>query len=79
MQDTADQTEQTDHYCINDYCQEEISPQRFDLGYRVCLACGDRQAVQARKLWTVVPMLKSNYVLVTDLDLLKGLNKYANS
>jgi len=71
MQDTADQTE---HYCINDYCQEEISPQRFNLGYRVCLACGDRQAVQARKLWTIAPLNKSNYMLFTDISLLKQLN-----
>jgi hypothetical protein len=44
------------------------------LGYKVCMSCGDIEAREARASWTVVPMPKSNYILVTDHALLKGLN-----
>lgn len=60
--------------CANDYCQELIPPARYALGYRVCLACGDRQAKNERKLWCIAPMHKSNYMLITDKADLKGLN-----
>ena len=55
-------------------CGENVAPERVKLGYRVCLACGDDRALEARKLWTVAPVHKSNYMLVTDKSLLKGLN-----
>lgn len=56
---------------------ERVPPARARLGYRSCLSCGEAAAKNTRH--TVVPMSKSNYVLVTDYSLLKGLNKYANS
>jgi hypothetical protein len=62
------------HECANDYCQDEIPPARYALGYRTCLQCGDRQAKQERKLWCIAPMHKSNYVLITDKADLQGLN-----
>lgn len=54
-----------------------VPPLRSRLGYTTCLDCGEKQARATRH--TIVPMAKSNYVLVTDLTLLKGLNKYANT
>lgn len=55
-------------------CGDEMFPERARLGYRTCLPCGDQEAKEARSSWTVVPMPKSNYILVTDPTLLKGLN-----
>ena len=58
---------------------EDIPLQRYKLGYRTCLTCGEKDATQARKGWTVCPLSKSNYMLFTDLSLLKGLNpKHTN-
>jgi ribosomal protein L37AE/L43A len=61
-----------DHYCNK--CGEPVSPSRFALGYKICLDCGEKHATQARMGWCVVPMPKSNYILVTDPSLLVGLN-----
>ena len=60
--------------CANDNCLELIHPARYALGYKFCLACGDREAVRQRKLWCVAPMHKSNYLLITDKQDLTGLN-----
>jgi hypothetical protein len=48
--------------------------QRFRLGYAVCLSCGDEIAELKTKRYTVAPMHKSNYVLITNREDLKGLN-----
>ena len=56
-------------------CCEPISPKRWALLYRECLDCGDKTAARLAQSRTIVPMHKSNYMLVTDLTLLKGLNK----
>ena len=53
-------------------CGDQYSTKRWGLGYKFCLPCGDKVAQQVVR--TVVPMPKSNYILVTDLSLLKGLN-----
>lgn len=53
-------------------CGEEIEPRRWDLGYRTCMECGEQEA-KLRK-HTIVPMNKSNYILVTDMEILKQLN-----
>lgn len=56
-------------------CGDEIQPKkRAELGYRVCLWCGDDVAKQERASWTVAPMNKSNYILVTNPEMLKQLN-----
>lgn len=60
--------------CANDNCLDLIHPARYALGYKFCLACGDREAVRQRKLWCVAPMHKSNYLLITDKQDLTGLN-----
>lgn len=55
-------------------CKDEIRPEgRVKLGYRTCLDCGDGEA--RRVVRTIVPGHKSAYMLVTDLSLLKHLNK----
>ena len=46
---------------------------RYELGYRVCLSCGDEIAKDRK--FCVVPMHKSNYVAVFDRELLTGVNQ----
>ena len=38
------------------------------------MPCGDKLAIDARKSWTVAPMHKSNYMLFTNKEDLKGIN-----
>lgn len=45
---------------------------RLRLGYAICMSCGDDLANKVVR--TVAPMHKSNYVLVTNMEDLKGLN-----
>lgn len=56
-------------------CGDMVAEARWALGYRECLQCGEYRARQ--RVHTVVPMAKSNYILVTDKRLLLGLNKYS--
>ncbi len=60
-------------------CGDTVPAARVALGRRLCLSCGEEHARQERRSWCVAPMAKSNYILLTDRDLLKGLNKYANA
>jgi len=54
-------------------CDEPITPvKRAELGYTTCLSCGDKQARATVR--TVAPMHKSNYMLFTNLEDLKGIN-----
>ena len=53
-------------------CDEPVASARYALGYRHCLSCGEKLAKERKHC--VVPMPKSNYILVTDFSLLKGLN-----
>jgi len=53
-------------------CGDEIADGRWQLGYKFCLDCGDELAKKVVRC--VVPMHKSNYVLITDRDLLTGVN-----
>tara|TARA_R110000803_G_scaffold137021_3_gene204039 strand:- start:689 stop:901 length:213 start_codon:yes stop_codon:yes gene_type:complete len=55
-------------------CGDEFPHARWALGYKMCMACGDAHARDERKSWTVAPMNKSNYMLFTDVSLLKQLN-----
>lgn len=56
------------------HCGELIHPDRFALGYDLCLSCGEAEAVKARRSWCVAPMHKSNYLLITNPADLRGLN-----
>lgn len=54
-------------------CGDDVRPQRWALGYRLCLPCGEEQARQERTSWCIVPMHKSNYVLLVDKKDLPGI------
>lgn len=58
--------------CIN--CGDSIDDRRAALNIKLCMSCGEIAAKNARKTWTVVPLHKSNYVLVTNRDELVGMN-----
>jgi len=45
---------------------------RFDIGFRFCLPCGDEIAHSIKR--TVVPMHKSNLVMITNREDLIGIN-----
>jgi ribosomal protein L37AE/L43A len=53
-------------------CAADYSYARYKLGYNTCLHCGEQAARQRKHC--IVPMHKSNYVPVTNLDDLKGIN-----
>lgn len=53
-------------------CGDTYSAKRANAGYQLCLFCGESDA-QARR-HTIAPMHKSNYMLITNMEDLKGLN-----
>jgi len=57
--------------CI--HCDDDIDPRRVALGYKLCLFCGEEAAREERRGWTIVPMHKSNYVLLVDRKDLPGI------
>ena len=63
-------TEDARYLCVE--CWGFIPHGRVKLGYRLCLDCGEAKA--KKETHCVVPMPKSNYIVVTDPTLLKGLN-----
>lgn len=54
------------------WCGDAVSDRRYVLGYSTCLECGEREAKKTRHC--IVPMNKSNYVVVSDVSLLCQLN-----
>jgi hypothetical protein len=57
--------------CI--YCYAEfVEDERVVLGYLSCMPCGEAQA--RKRKHTVVPLHKSNYIKIEDLEDLKGIN-----
>ena len=67
----GDECEQLATCCVLE-CGEEVDVRRIALGYTSCLDCGDKQARAVKRC--VVPLNKSNYMLITDYELLKQLN-----
>lgn len=53
-------------------CGQAYSQERKAAGYATCLQCGELEARKVKH--TIVPMHKSNYVVIRDLNLLKGIN-----
>jgi hypothetical protein len=53
-------------------CGREVAHERWKLGYKLCLPCGEIAAKKVVR--TVAPMHKSNYMMITDLADLRGLN-----
>jgi ribosomal protein L37AE/L43A len=61
-------------YCVK--CQmDKVAPKRVEAGFVTCLRCGEADAKKVRH--TIVPMHKSNYVVISDKSLLRCLNKVA--
>lgn len=56
-------------YCI---CGDEIPKRRAKLGYTTCMPCGEKDARSVKH--TIAPMHKSNYMVFTDREDLKGIN-----
>jgi len=62
----------TGYFCR--HCGDTVSEARWELGYRLCLFCGEDAAREERSSWCIAPMHKSNYVLISNTSDLKGLN-----
>ena len=62
----------TGKYICKVCCSEAVSPARYNLGYPTCLKCG--QVTAGKRKFTVVPMHKSNYVVISNKKELKGIN-----
>lgn len=58
--------------CVVCHDDEPIPQGRVALGFRTCLKCGEKSA--RKQTHCIVPMPKSNYIVVTDPQILKGLN-----
>jgi ribosomal protein L37AE/L43A len=56
--------------CVD--CGSDYNIRRRMHGWLTCLDCGELDAKQVKH--TIVPMHKSNYQPITDLNLLKGIN-----
>jgi ribosomal protein L37AE/L43A len=54
------------------HCGDDYNPQRKKLGWLTCLTCGEQTARLVKHC--VVPMHKSNYVPITNMTDLKGIN-----
>jgi len=59
------------HLCVACNLQS-VSEGRYELGYKTCLDCGERAA--RKSTHCIVPMHKSNYVVMTNPEDLKGIN-----
>jgi ribosomal protein L37AE/L43A len=53
-------------------CGSSVAHQRWALGYKTCLPCGEAASLAVKRC--VVPMNKVAYMMVTDMETLKQLN-----
>jgi len=53
-------------------CGSTYDKRRFDIGFLFCMPCGNDVAKQVKRC--VVPMHKSNLVMITNRDDLIGIN-----
>ena len=53
-------------------CGDVFDPVRYNIGYHTCMPCGNEMAKLVKR--TVVPMHKSNLVMITNRDDLIGIN-----
>lgn len=53
-------------------CGSPVAQARWALGYKICMPCGEIASKKIKRC--VVPMHKSNLVLITDVSDLKGIN-----
>lgn len=54
-------------------CDDPVPAARIALGRKLCLLCGEEAARAERRSWCIVPMHKSNYVLLVDKKDLPGI------
>ena len=62
--------------CIE--CGENYNQKRADLGYTICLECGQQQATQqtnARNKQVTIAYNKGPYMLITNKEQVKGIFK----
>jgi hypothetical protein len=55
-------------------CTNTVPERRHALGYRLCLPCGEAQSRRDASRRTIAPMHKSNYVLISNREDLRGIN-----
>lgn len=60
------------HICPQ--CGDAVPAARVALGRRLCLPCGEEHARVERTSWCIAPLHKSNYILLTNREDLKGVN-----
>lgn len=61
------------HLPICTHCYAvRVEPQRRHMARPTCMPCGEKIAKERKH--TIVPMHKSNYVPVTDMEMLIGIN-----
>jgi ribosomal protein L37AE/L43A len=53
-------------------CGIGYAAERLSIGYAVCMPCGDDLA--SKVVRTVAPINKSNYMMITDMAMLRQLN-----
>jgi len=58
------------HNCAE--CGGVVAPPRWELGYHLCLTCGEHHARQRKH--TIAPLHKSNYMVISNRAELLGLN-----
>lgn len=59
-------------------CQDRmVHEKRADLGYLVCLECGEQLAREVKH--TVLPLHKSNYMVPANRNEIKGFNNKGGS
>jgi hypothetical protein len=58
-----------DYGCIK--CGKPVNPARWELGYNICMR---KECAYPAPTRTIVPMHKSNYMVITDRRDLKGIN-----
>lgn len=63
--------QQNPHLCTECY-SVYVDYRRWAMGYFTCLPCGEK--IARKRQHTIAPMHKSNYMVITNQDDLKGLN-----
>lgn len=59
----------SEYSCVR--CGDPVNPARWELGYNICMSSRCAKSPPVR---TIVPMHKSNYMVITDRRDLKGIN-----
>ena len=64
----------TNEWYLCGSCGDDVYYERWALGYRLCMNCGNQAAISARQSWCVVqPYGKGPYMLVTEASAPKTL------